>query len=253
MSSFEISLVALFCLVAGFGLGLWLQFRLPGHHLSKESQDTIKLGAGMVATMSALVLGLLVSSAKSSFDSVNNSIAQSGARIIQIDLLLSEYGPETRSIRDQLKTSIAERVETVWHKPTSGDSGLKSVEKSTAVLNFQASLRALTPQTEQQKSLLNQALQISAEIWQSRLLVLEEQQEPLPKVFLVLLIGWLGMLFMSFGLFSPRNNTVYAVMLLCAFSVASAIFLILEMSHPLDGLIKVSNAPLLKALELIGH
>ena len=253
MSSFEISLITLLCLGIGFGLGLWLQHRLPGHHLSKESQDTIKLGAGMVATMSALVLGLLVSSAKSSFDSVNNSIAQSGARIIQLDLLLAQYGPETRSIRDQLKASVAGRVETVWGKSSPADSGLKSVEKSTALLDFQASLRALTPQTEQQKSLLNQALQISAEMGQSRLLVLEEQQEPLPTVFLVLLVGWLGMLFMSFGLFSPRNNTVFVVMLLCAVSVASAVFLILEMSHPLDGLIKVSSAPLLKALELIGH
>lgn len=253
MSSFEISLVTLLCMGIGFGLGLWLQHRLPGHHLSKESQDTIKLGAGMVATMSALVLGLLVSSAKSSFDSVNNSIAQSGARIIQLDLLLSEYGPETRILRDQLKTSVMQRVATVWGKSSPADSGLKAVEKSTAMLDFQASLRALTPQTEQQKTLLSQSLQISAEMWQSRLLVLEEQQEPLPTVFLVLLVGWLGMLFLSFGLFSPCNHTVFAVMLLCAFSVASAIFLILEMSHPLDGLIKVSSAPLLKALELIGH
>ncbi|MGO8838020.1 MAG: hypothetical protein ACLQAH_04535 [Limisphaerales bacterium] len=127
MSSFEISLFVFLCLVAGFLLGMWLQFRLPDHHLSKESQDTIKLGAGMVATMSALILGLLVSSAKSSFDTVNTSIAQNGARIIQLDQLLAEYGPEARACRNQLKASVAERVEKVWGK-SSSTSGLRAVE-----------------------------------------------------------------------------------------------------------------------------
>ena len=253
MSSFAISLIMLLCLAAGFLLGLWLQFRLPGHHLSKESQDTIKLGAGLVATMSALVLGLLVSSAKASFDAVNFAIAQNGARIIQLDHLLAQYGPETRAVRDQLKNSLAERVQKVWGQTTPDGSGLHAVEKSTAMLDLQASLRALTPQNELQKSGLNQALQITTEIWQNRLLLLEEQQEPVPMVFLVLLILWLALLFVSFGLFAPRNATVGAVLLVCAFSVSSAVFLILEMSHPLDGFIKVSSAPLLKALELIGH
>jgi hypothetical protein len=252
MSSFEISLVVFLCLVAGFFLGKGLQFRLPNHHLSKESQDTIKLGAGMVATMSALILGLLVSSAKSSFDTVNTSIAQNGARIIELDRLLAEYGPETRACRDQLKASVAERVATIWGK-SSPASGLRAVEKATALPDLQTSLRALTPQTDLQKSLLNQSLQISTDIWRSRLLTIEEQQESLPTVFLALLVFWLAILFMSFGLFAPRNVTVSAVQLVCAFSVSSAVFLILEMSHPLDGIIKVSSAPMLKALELIGH
>ena len=253
MSSFAISLITLLCLTGGFLAGLWLQFRLPGHHLSKESQDTIKLGAGLVATMSALVLGLLVSSAKTSFDAVNFAIAQNGARFIQLDHVLAQYGPETRAVRDQLKNSVAERVQKIWGNTTLGGTGLHGVEKSTAMLDLQASLRALTPQNELQKSGLNQALQITTEIWQNRLLLLEEQQEPVPMVFLVLLILWLALLFMSFGLFAPQHATVCAVLLVCAFSVSSAVFLILEMSHPLDGLIKASSAPLLKALELIGH
>ena len=252
MSSLETSLVALLCLVAGFLLGMWLQYLLPDHHLTKDSQDTVKLGAGMVATMSALILGLLVSSAKSSFDAVNVSIAQNGARVIQIDHLLAEYGPETRPFRDALKASVAERVQKIWGQPAGG-SALHNIEKSTAMLDFQTALQKLTPTTEAQKSLLNQCLQISSDIWQSRLLIIEEQQEPVPPVFLVLLVFWLTLLFLSFGLFAPRNVTVFAVLLVCAVSVASAVFLILEMSHPLDGLIKVSSAPLLKALELIGH
>ena len=253
MNSLEISLITLVCLSGGFLVGKWLQYQLPDHHLSKESQDTIKLGTGMVATMSALVLGLLVSSAKNSFDTVNVAIAQNGARIIQLDHVLGEYGPETRAVREQLKNSVTERVAKVWSKSASGGNGLNAVEKSTSVLDVQTSLRALTPRNDQQKSTLNQALQICTEIWQSRLLLVEEQQEAMPSVFLVLLVFWLTMLFLSFGLFSPGNATVFAVQMICALSVSSAVFLILEMNHPLDGFIKVSSAPLLKALELIGH
>jgi hypothetical protein len=253
MSSLQISLITLASLTAGFFLGRWLQHRLPDHHLSKESQDTVKLGAGMVATMSALILGLLVSSAKSSFDAVNVAIAQNGARIIQLDHLLAEYGPATRALRDQLKNSVAERVEKVWSRSAPGEAGLRAVEKSTAMLDLQVGLRALPPPNELQKSVLDQALQITSDIWQNRLLILEEQQEPVPPVFLALLVFWLALLFVTFGLFAPGNVTVNTVMLVCALSIASAVFLILEMSHPLDGIIKVSNAPLLKALELIGH
>jgi len=252
MSSLEISFITVFCLIGGVVLGMGLQQLLPNHHLSKESQDTVKLGAGMVATMSALVLGLLVSSAKTSFDGVNISIAQNGVRIIQLDRLLAQYGPEARAVRDQLKSSVADRLKVIWNKSATGDSGLHAVEKSSSMLDLQASLRVLVPQTEFQRKLISQSEQICDDIWSSRLLAVEEQQEPLPNVFLVLLICWLTLLFLSFGLFAPKNITVGAVLFICATSVASAVFLILEMNHPLDGFIKVSSAPLIKAMELIG-
>ena len=148
MSSIAISSITLLCLAAGFLLGLWLQYRLPEHHLSKESQDTVKLGTGMVATMSALILGLLVSSAKSSFDAMNLAVAQNGARIIQLDHFLAVYGPETRAVRDQLKTSVAQQVENIWRPAAPGGSGMRAVEKSTAMFDLLAGLRALTPQTQ---------------------------------------------------------------------------------------------------------
>ena len=117
---------------------------------------------------------------------------------------------------------------------------------------LQAKLRELTPSNDLQKSLLAQASQISGDVLQTRLLLMEAQQNTLPPVFLVLLILWLTGLFISFGLFAPRNGTVLAVLLICALSVSSAIFLVLEMNRPLDGFIKASNAPLRKAVELIG-
>ena len=247
MSSLQISLIALGCLVAGVLLGMWSQNLLPEHHLSKASQDTVKLGAGMIATMSALILGLLVSSAKSSFDAMSLSIAQTGAKIIQFDHLLAEYGPETKPLREQLKQSVTARIEKIW----GAQGGMQAVEKSNTIQDMQQRLRDLAPQTDWQKAILAQVQQISNDVWQNRLLMLEQQQEPVPTVFLVLLVFWLTLLFASFSLFAPRNFTVSAVLFVCALSVSSAVFLILEMSHPLDGYIKVSSAPLLKALEMI--
>ena len=138
MSSLAISLISLLCLAGGLVLGIWLQGLLPVGHLSKESQDTIKLGSGMVATMSALVLGLLVSSGKSSFDAVSAAVAQNGARVIQLDHVLAQYGPETRAARDQLRNSMTERVQQIWGKTKSGDSGILALEKSRIVADMQA-------------------------------------------------------------------------------------------------------------------
>lgn len=247
MSSLEVSLITLICLVSGVALSMWLQYRLPDHHLSKESQDTVKLGAGMVATMSALVLGLLVSSAKSSFDSVNNSIALNGAKIIQLDRLLAAYGPETAPLRSHLKQSLEERIRIIW----GNGGGIRTIESSPHMLDLQQQLQRLTPANETQRSTLVMAQQICNEVWQNRLLLIEQQQESLPPVFLALLVFWLTLLFSSFGLFAPLNWTVSAVLFVCAFSVSSAIFLIMEMAHPLDGIIRASSGPLIKALEMI--
>src|SRR5262245_32663838 len=95
------------CIFSGALLGLLLQRLLPNHHLSKETQDIVKLSAGTIATLTAMVLGLLVSSAKNSFDTMNNGIVQSAARIILLDRDLASYGPETKAAREQLKRHVA--------------------------------------------------------------------------------------------------------------------------------------------------
>jgi hypothetical protein len=249
MSSLQISLTTFGCLLGGVLLGMRLHDRLPNHHLSKESQDTVKLGAGMVATMSALILGLLVSSAKSSFDAMNNALALNSAKIIQLDYLLSEYGPEAQPLRVALKQGLAGRVDAIW----AHSGGLNAVERVTVMLDFQRGLHKLAPANDAQKSIFVEAQRISTEVWQSRLIMIEQQQAPVSPVLLALLVFWLTLLFTSFGLFAPRNLTVFSVLFVCALSVASAVFLILELSHPLSGYIKASSAPLLKALELIGN
>jgi hypothetical protein len=252
MNSSTIGFISAGCIFGGVLLGMLLQKVLPEHHLDTPSKDTVKVGAGMLATLTALVLGLLVSSAKSSFDAMNAGIAQTGAKIILFDHILADYGPETKEVREQLRHTVASVIERIWPEQKGAVGGLRALESVDAAETLQAKLRELTPKNDLQKSLLAQASQISSDMLQARLLLMEGQQNTLPSSFLVLLIFWLTGLFISFGLFAPRNGTVLAVLLICALSVSSAIFLVLEMDRPLDGFIKASNAPLRKAVELIG-
>jgi len=253
MSSLTIALISAACIFSGVLLGLLLQNLLPDHHLSNDSKETVKLGAGMIATLSALVLGLLVSSAKSSFDTVGSEITQGAAKIILLDRMLANYGPATRDAREQLRRSAAAGIEVIWPGKKTEVPGMTTFEQANGMELVQAKLRELTPVTEAQRQLLAQAQQISGELLQFRWLVIEQTQNSLPTPFLVMLLFWLTMLHMSFGLFAPRNATVILVLLLCALSVSGAIFLILEMNHPLSGMIKVSSAPMVKALEHLGQ
>ena len=252
MNSSTIGFISAGCIFGGVLLGMLLQKVLPEHHLDTPSKDTVKVGAGMLATLTALVLGLLVSSAKSSFDAMNAGIAQTGAKIILFDHILADYGPETKEVREQLRHTVASVIEKIWPEKKGGVGGLRALESVDAAKTIQAKLRELTPKNDLQKSILAQASQISNDVLQTRLLLMAGQQNTLPTSFLALLIFWLTGLFISFGLFAPRNGTVLAVLLICALSVSSAIFLVLEMDRPLDGFIKASNAPLRKAVELIG-
>src|SRR5215831_10866782 len=253
MSSLAIGLVSAACIFGCGLLGMWLHKGLPERHLDDASKDKVKLGAGLLATLAALVLGLLVSSAKSSFDAMNTGIAQAGAKVLVADHMLADYGPETKDVREQLRNIVASSIDRIWPGEKGCTGGLRAMESlDDAGKLYKDKLRELTPTNDFQKSRLAQAVQISDDVLQTRLLLMEGQQTNLPATFIVVLVFWLTGLFVSFGLFAPSNGVVLTVLLICALSVSSAIFLILEMNRPLDGFIKASNAPLRKAVELIG-
>jgi hypothetical protein len=145
MTSITIGVVSTACVFGGGLIGLALQRFLPKHHLSKESQDLVKLGAGVIATITALVLGLLVSSAKSSFDAMNTRIMQAGASAIILDRMLAEYGPDAKNARDQLRRSVEESLHRIWPSERTGVSGSAVVERGGAMEAVQAGLRQLAP------------------------------------------------------------------------------------------------------------
>ncbi len=253
MNSTVIGLISVACVFGGALLGLALQKALPNHHLSKESHEIVKLGAGMIATLTALVLGLLVSSAKGILRHHGSGIVQAGAKVILLDRILAQYGPEAKPIREQVRNAVAATVAKVWPREQTLVADLTAVERANGLEIIQAELRELAPKDDAQGQLLAQARQIAAELAATRWLSIEEAQGQLPVPFLVVLLFWLAVLFASFGSFSPRNATVFTVLFVCACSVSAAIFLVLEMSRPLSGIIRVSDAPLLKAMEHLGR
>ena len=252
MSSMTIALITFACIFSGALLGMCLSLALPDHHLSNDSKETVKLGAGLIATMAALVLGLLVGSAKSSFDAMNNGITEIGAKVILLDRVLAHYGPESKYARDALRGTIVNAVRQIWPEEKNKQVHLDDLEKSYGMEGIQTRIRELAPRTDTQRQLQVQAVQISSDLMQMRWMLIEQRQKSLPTTFLVVLAFWLAMLFTSFGMFAPRNATVIAVLCISALSVSGALFLILEMNSPLDGMIKVSSASLQKALEHLG-
>src|SRR6266853_1556221 len=168
MSSQIIFLISAGCMFGGALLGLSLSGRLPEPHLRDKSKDTVKVAAGMIATLAALVLGLLVSSAKNSFDAMNTAITQGGAKIILLDRVLATYGPETKDAREQLRRAVAAGIEMFWPEEKNVGSGMTGFERANAMEMIQAKLRELTPATDVQRQLLSQAEQISGDMLQAR-------------------------------------------------------------------------------------
>ena len=253
MHSLTIGLISAGSIFAGGLLGMSLQQRLPGHHLSKEMQDLVKLSAGTIATLTALVLGLLVSSAKSSFDTINTGIVHGSAKYILLDRELARYGPETKDAREELKRTVAGAIERVWPTGKAEGSAVTAVERVNGVELVQEKLRELTPQNDAQREAYAHAQQIAADLGETRWLLIEEAQNQLPVPLLLILVFWLMLLFVSFGLFAPRNVTAVVVLLIGASAISAAIFLVLELNQPLDGMIKVSSAPMQNALRHLGQ
>ena len=255
MTSISIALVSAGCIFSGALLGLGLQRLLPGRHLNKEMQDVVKLSAGMIATLTALVLGLLVSSAKSSFDTMNAGIVQSSAKIILLDRALARYGSETKPVREQLKRSISATIDVLWPTARTDATGSGAFERlnGTGLELALNELNALTPQNETQRQAVAQAQGMLGDLSQTRWLLIEQEQNQLPLPLLLILVFWLALLFVSFGLFAPRNVTALTVLLVGACAVSAAIFLVLELSKPLEGVIELSSAPLRNALHHLGE
>ncbi len=253
MTPLLIAFIVFASLFSGAALGMLLQNFLPKHHLSADAKDVVKLGAALIATMSALVLGLLVSSAKSSFDSLNSGLTQSGAKFIVLDTALKRFGPEADGARAELRHSLEAVLGVLWpEEMLASATPVNKDEAAHGVERLFTEVRDLKPVTDEQRVVQSHASEMCYEIIQTRWTLIEQEQNSLPLAFLVVLLLWLTALNLIYGMFAPRNPTVIVVFAVCAFSVAGAIFLIFEMSHPLNGSIKVSSAPLRKALDYIG-
>jgi hypothetical protein len=251
VSAISIGLIVFALIFASALFAMFVRDALPEHHLSADSKDVVKLGIALIATMSALVLSLLVASAKSAFDTRSNQLVQTSVDIILLDRALARYGPETKDARSSLRNSIAAVVEQFW--PAEGARPISIDLNAQPVEALAVKIEELSPQNDMQRLLRSQALTTAQEIGRMRLLLFENLGTSIPLPFLMVLVFWLCIIFASFGLFAPRNTTVIAVLCVCALSVAGAIFLILELDRSFEGLLQVSGAPLRTALAQLGR
>lgn len=254
MNSLSIALIALVCIIGGALFGMFLSTLLPEHHFTSESKDTVKLGAGLIATMAALVLGLVVGSAKNFFDAMTNGITQIRAKTIMLDRALAHYGPETQEVREMVRDTVGSAMRHIWPEEKNAPQHPAIPEKSDGMERIQSAILALAPHTDTQRQVQAQAqaLQISSDLAQLRWTLIKQQATSLPTSLLVVLVVWLAALFASFGIFAPRHATAIAALCVSALSVSGALFIILEMNKPLDGVIKISSGPLRKALAILG-
>jgi hypothetical protein len=228
-------------------LGVFLRFRLPEPHLSADSKDAVRLATGLIATIAALVLGLLIASAKTSYDTQSAQVQQMTANVILLDGLLERYGEETHPARVLLRR-LAPSVGQIWRGNSSAPATATPYVASGAAEAFYDSIEQLVPRTDAQRSLQARAIRTATDLAQTRLLVFAQTGSSIPMPFLGVLVVWLTIIFTSFSLFARPNATVIAALFVCALSAATSIFLILELSQPFTGLMKISTAPLAHAL-----
>jgi hypothetical protein len=243
-----IALVVFLCVFASALLGLYLRVLLPEHHLSEASESALKLAGGLVATIAALVLGLLISSAKNTFDSVNGDLVHNAANMVRLDRMLEQYGPETHDVRAALKHNYAAWVDLLESRDATRAALLNDPAIVGRMEAFQRQVADLSPATDAQRQLQARILHISDDVFAARSLALLQREGSIPMPLLIVLVFWLAIIFGTFGLLAPRNGTIIVAFVMCAASAGGAVFLILEMDTPLDGIIKVSLAPMREAL-----
>jgi hypothetical protein len=250
MTSTTASLISFGCIFGGSLTGIVLRSVLPERYFTDEEKDVLKLGLGLITTLSALVLGLLISTAKSSYDAKRSQLTQVATDVILVDRSLELYGSETSKARRALRNQLAALADNIHSLDASSSKLQPSSEAEWS--DFYQMVRRLSPRDDSQRALKAEVLRISLEVAQIRASALARESSSIPIPFLVVLVFWLTALFVGFGLFASRNLIAVAALCICALTVSTAVFLILDMDQPLTGFMKLSDESLRNAMAVIG-
>jgi hypothetical protein len=263
MNEISISILLFALLLASCVFGLYLQSRLAERHRSRETIEAVRLVISILVTFTALVLGLLTSSVKLAFDEYGNRMKAYGVGIIELDQRMREYGETTRPERALLRSYVAAAIADTWPgetKPSGeypvnlkrgGPDNAEGEELGVLLVKLDEMIRGLVPTDDFHRQIADILRTRITEMIEMRWRLIETAAPTISWPLMTLMTSWLVMIFAVFGLSSPRNRVVYATMLLCAFSISSAVFMILEFDGPLDGWIVVSSQPLRDALRHI--
>ena len=245
-------LTVLAVVFGGALLGMLAGQVLPAHHLNSETRSAVTVSMAVLGTLSALVIGLLISNASSTFATRSQEVTQISADMIQLDRLLRRYGPETQEIRELLRHYASTKLQDLF--PVDPSQVVVDNEVTVVMLEaMQDRLLALTPSDEGRHWLRAQALRLTGAMSQARWLLVQQNAASIPFAFLVLMVFWLSVAFTSYGLFAPRNMTAIVALFLCAVAVSGAVMMILDMETPFEGVIRISSIPMRHAVEAISH
>ena len=246
MSPLAISLITFALVFVSALLGMYLRNALPDGHLRDDVKDVVRLSTGLIGTIAALVLGLLIASAKSSYDARDAQVKQITTNIILLDALLEQYGPEAHNLRVIFRGAVGPMADRIWNE--GGKDNSAPFVATSQAMAFINKVQELQPTNDTKRTLQTRVLNAIAELTQSRLALFSQAHDSISLPFLAILIFWLTIIFASFGLFVRPNPIVIITFIVGALSVSGAIFLILEMDQPFAGLMQISSVPVRNAL-----
>jgi hypothetical protein len=241
-------LIVAACIFASAIAGQLLNSRLPSQHLTKETQDVVRLATGMLSVLASLVLGLLIATAKTSYDTTDQAVQGYATELILLDETFRDYGQSAAAPRDLLRQYTTQMLTDFWPNGGGQTAVLDNQVAGTMLEHIREAVRALKPIDEGQRWLMDQALQISTSLLHQRWLMIEQAGTKIQPIVLVILVLWIGFIFATFALNAPRNATVIAAFFICSFAIGGSIYLILEMDSPLNGTMKISSWPMTNAL-----
>jgi hypothetical protein len=246
MGSLAISFVVFVLVFAGAPVGMALRRALPEEHFGTDAKDTVRLAIGLVVTMTGLVLGMLVSSAKTYYDGQKNVVAQLATKVVILDGLLTVYGPEAKRTRIEARRFVEDAIDRIWPREKSGEFQLKPKNNGG---DLYAELQQLVPKNDTQAALKTEITSLTMDLKRTYwLMFLESEQTSMSLPLLVVVVLWLVTIFISFGAFAPSNSTVLMTLIICAMAVSAAIFIIMEMYSPFTGILKISPVAVRDAL-----
>lgn len=247
MTPITASVLVVICIFIGGLVGLLLNRVLHPDHLSKETQDVVRLGIGMISVLASLVLGLLIATAKSSYDTTDDAIRHYAAELALLNETLRDYGGDAAKPRDLLREYTNAILNDIW--PSGGQiPHVSDVRAAVLMEHVREQVRALRPVDDEQKWLRDRALSVNEDMLRDRWLLIAEQGQSVSPVVLIVLVSWITLIFLSFGIYAPRNAMVAVSFLVCAISIGGAIFLILEMDRPIVGIMQISSWPVRNVL-----
>lgn len=231
---------------AGAVAGIAMRRALPESHFTPEAKDMVRVAIGLIVTMTGLVLGMLVSSAKTFYDGEKSQVAELSTEIIVLNDLLTAYGPETKQTRIEAGQFVQAAVDRIWPPERSQRYQLRPGDEGQY---FYEQIQLLAPKNDAQAyaktQLLSLTLSMKKTYW---LMYLESEQTSIAIPLLVVVTSWLTTIFISFGLFAPRNPTTITTLIICALAASAAIFIIMSMYSPFTGVFKISPVAVREAM-----